>query len=62
MQQILFSRHLPEQQVIMEREERGLEITGFKLGVQGGMTDLMITSKCKDAGTWNSISICDSIS
>lgn len=28
----------------------------------GGMTDLMITSKCKDAGPWNSISICDSIS
>lgn len=62
MPQILFSRHFPEQQVIMKRKERGLEITGFRLGVQGERTDLMITSKCKDAGAGNSISICDSIS
>ena len=46
LQQILFSRDFPEQQVTEKREETGLEITGFRLEVQGGKSDLMITSKC----------------
>lgn len=46
LQHILFSRDFPEQQVTMKREETGLEITGFRLGVQGEKSDLMIPSKC----------------
>lgn len=46
LQQILFSRDFPEQQVTIKREETGLEITGLRLGVQGGKSDLMITSQC----------------
>lgn len=41
LQQILFSRDFPEQQVTMKGAETGLEITGFRLG----KSDLMITSK-----------------